>query len=116
MSSPQNKTPHALIALIELVVFPASIVLLVVCLISGTSRCGSLLPPPPEPVSRKIVMKQIATEPRLGFDPGRGGWLDQTTTVYYLVAESGHVAEVGLSTFATAQPGQDYATTEWELK
>lgn len=116
MNNPQNKTPHALIALIEIVASPASIVLLVVCLISGTSRCGSLLPPLPEPVSRRITAKQAATEARLGFDLGRGEWLEQPTTIYYLIAESGHVTEVGLSTFATAQPGQDYATTEWELK
>lgn len=71
---------------------------------------------PEQPISRKIIMKHDSIESQTGFDALNGRFFPYSATVYYLIADSGHVTEVGLSTYATVQVGQEYATSNWQVK
>lgn len=82
-------------------------------------------PPPPESriqsqgQSKKIIAKQAPIENRVSaWDTltGDGSIRTKSKTVYYLVADDGTVAEVGLSVYTTTQIGESFTTTSWENK
>jgi len=72
---------------------------------------------PPTKQVKKIIMKDAPVEQRMGFDAFANEPLRQkSVTVYYLVAEDGTVAEVGLSDYARTNVGDKYASYNWTTK
>jgi hypothetical protein len=81
------------------------------------SGCDALEYTPPTPEVKTILMKEAVVEQRMGFDVFANETLRQkTVTVYYLVAEDGTVTEVGLSDYATAKIGGQFASASWHVK
>jgi hypothetical protein len=69
------------------------------------------------PISKKIIAKESPVEQRMAFDMfSKESLRQRSTTIYYLVADDGSVAEVGLSDYASTQIGSSYATTQWSRK
>lgn len=96
-----------------------SVILTAICVaacicLTACNQQNNVTPPP---ISKKIVGKASPVEQRMGFDPFDNHPLRQKSeTVFYLVAEDGTVAEVGLSTYTTTQIGSNYATHYWMRK
>lgn len=78
--------------------------------------CGPHEPPAPPP-SKKIIEKLSAVEQRNTVDFFADEKLRQrTTTIYYLIAEDGTVAEVGITTYTRTKVGDNYTTHSWVEK
>jgi hypothetical protein len=95
---------------------PFLILILSICIFSICVISIFLKVPPRQPISRKVIMKHDSIELQTRFDAFNGKFLQYPVTVYYLIADSGHATEVGLSTYATIQVGQEYATSDWQIK
>ena len=76
------------------------------------------LPEAPKPIEKIIIEKQAPVENRFSggdFFFGSGS-ITKSRTVYYLIADDGTVADVGLSDYARQKIGEPYATLTWEVK
>ena len=68
-------------------------------------------------VSKKIIAKESPVEQRMSYDVfSKESLRQRSTTIYYLVAEDGTVAEVGLSDYSVTQVGSNYETDKWARK
>ena len=76
--------------------------------------CDPTSPPPPPHPPKKVVEKIAPTEQRMSYD-----WMDsqslrtRASTVYYLIAEDGTVAEVKLPIYAKTKIG-DEVSANWK--
>lgn len=84
----------------------------------GLSACDEYkMPEAPEPVKKKIILKAEPVEQRMGFDFfSNETFRQRSVTVYYLVAEDGTVAEVGLSDYAKTKIGDEFGSFNWKVK
>lgn len=96
-----------------------STLLISICIASTLlTSCEESEQTTPERASgKKIIQKESPVEQRMGFDFFADEPLRQkTVTIYYLVAEDGTVAEVGLSDFVRTKIGDTYVADSWQNK